>query len=144
MQTKTIQYTDGLHPRSRAAWLLFIPADGSAVIPFKGASVPKVAAASVAGRKQNGKWSSVTYAITLAPGVRTIEGVDGWETGTFTEGLLTARTHVHNGAMPTTWTAVADLLGVTVEVAQAFLRSWRPKGAARIDAAEAETAALLG
>lgn len=130
---ETINYIEGLQPRSRPSFLLLVQADGSGIHRFMGASIPRVCHVSGAQPRANGKWSTTTYSITLAPGVRAIAGVMGWETGKFLEGICA-----------TSWTSLAARLGATEEVTRAFLSTWLPNTAAKLDADDAAIAALLG
>lgn len=103
------------------------------VYPFKGEGIPGVVAIRGTSYRKNGKWSSTTYRLEVASGVRHICGKDGWETGRFAEGLAS----VAKGGPIDLWVEMANALGVTVPAAQEFLRVWRPRAAAVIDAAEA-------
>jgi hypothetical protein len=128
--TNELHYEEGIGSRDRRSWLLFVTA--GEVTPFAGETIPGVAAVVGTQFRKNGKWSSTTYRIVLAPGVCALSGRMGWETGTFREGL---------GALakaPTdTWAEVAAALGVGVPEAQAFLRAFRPTEAAHLDEVDA-------
>lgn len=125
-----IEWSDGLAPRSRRPWLLFIREDD--VIPFEGRNITGVAAIRGTDFKANGKWSYTMYRLRLADGIRHIAGHSGWETGRFVEGLGAA-THK---STPDTWAEVAAALGVSVPSAMEFLRTWRPKAAEKLDETE--------
>jgi hypothetical protein len=131
-----MQWNDGQGHRDRRAWALIL-GPGDVARPFTGESIPGVCAAFVAGANKNGKWSSTTYQVELAEGVRLVSGHEGWDTGTFAEGLASA-THreVHR------WVDLANVLGVSLRAAQAFLRAWRPKAAEALDRIEADLEAL--
>ena len=126
-----IRYNNQMEVRSRASWLLFVK--GDAVFPFRGEDIPGVVAVKGHDFNKAGKWSSTTYRLVLASGVRHVAGHDGFETGRFAEGLGSSL----GTATPDTWSEVAEALGVSVVAAADFLRSWRPKAAATLDAAEA-------
>lgn len=130
-------WDDGLGHRSRKAWCILIAGDSIHV--FVGESIPGVVAVVGSDYNKNGKWSSSTYRMELAAGVRMLSGHDGWETGTFREGL---RSETHK---PTdTWLDLANALGVTLPAAQAFLRAWRPLAAQHYDEVDAALAAVDG
>lgn len=125
-----MKWNDKQGHRDRRAWCLLI-GPGNTIRVFTGESIPGVVAVTGEDYCKQGKWSSSTYEMTLAPGVSTITGHDGWETGTFVEGLglnLAARR----------WVNVANRLGVSVPVAMDFLKTWRPKAAEVLDRIEAD------
>lgn len=126
-----LHWNNGLGSRDRRAWLLFIK-DGT-VLPFKGENIPGVCVVLGVECTRNGKWSSTTFRLEVAEDVRPLSGREGWETGTFLEGLETA-TKIRPIHL---WVEIANALGVTIPKAQDFLRSWRPKAAEKVDATEA-------
>lgn len=132
----TVTYVEGLKPRSRASWCIVVRGDD--VVPFKGASIPGLVAATVTARQANGKWSTVTHSLRLATGARAIIGSDGFETATFAEGLGRAVLR----PTPSTWDEIAACLGVSRAGAMNFMRLHKPKTSAKIDAYEAALAAL--
>jgi hypothetical protein len=87
-------------------------------------------------KKKNGKWSSTTYRLALADGVRTISGHEGWEQGSFREGLTKA---LSDHPATDQWSEIANALGVSLAETQRFLREWR---AEHLDKIEADLAAL--
>lgn len=126
-----ITWSDRIGSRSRAAWLLLIK--GDEVIVFRGETIPGVVAVRGTQYTKEGKWSHTTYSLELANGIRHIAGRDGWETGRFVEGL---------GVQNDIWPEVASKLGVSVPSAMEFLKSWRPKAAAKLDEVEQQLVAL--
>ena len=122
--------------RDRKAWLLVSTAD--AVTAFSGEHIPGKVGVLGEDREKAGKWSNSTFRLKVADGVRLIAGHDGWETGTFAEGLASAV----GVKPPTNWAEMAAALGVSVDAAKAVLKSWRQKAAAKLDAAEAAVAGL--
>jgi hypothetical protein len=129
-------YSNKLAPRRRGAWAIII-GPGDELELFSGTSVPgKVA---VVGRdyKKCGIWSHHIYRLEIAEGVRFIPGHMGFETGTFVEGLRDA-----TGKPADRWHEVAEALGVTLPVAQEFLRAWLPETAKRLDQVEADLASI--
>ena len=123
-------------PRRRRPW-----ADdngpGDELELFSGTSVPGKVAVVGCDYTKNGVWSHSTYRLEVAPGVRFLSGHFGFETGTFTEGLRAAT------RKPTDrWHEVANALGVSLPVAQEFLRGWLPKAAEKLDQIEADLASL--
>ena len=131
-----IVYSDKLAPRRRGAWAIVI-GPGDEIELFTGDSIPgKVA---VVGRdyEKRGVWSHHTYRLEVAPGVRFLHGHFGFETGTFVEGLRAA-----TGQPTDRWHEVANALGVSLPVAQKFLRGWLPVAAQRLDQVEADLASL--
>jgi hypothetical protein len=131
-----ITYSDKMGSRSRSAWAIVI-GPGDELELFAGASVPGKVAVTGHDYTKNGKWSHSTYRLQLAPGVQFLSGHTGWGTGTFVEGLAAAT------SQPTDrWPEVATALGVSLPVAQEFLRAWRPKAAEKLDRIEADLASL--
>jgi len=131
-----ITWKDKMAPRCRRAWAIVV-GPGDEIELFTGDSIPgKVA---VVGRdyKKCGIWSHNIYRLEIAEGVRFIPGHMGFETGTFVEGLRAA-----TGQPTDRWHEVANALGVSLPVAQDFLRAWLPKEARRLDQVEADLASL--
>ncbi len=131
-----ILWSNEMGERGRGAWLLFIKDDE--VIVFRGQNIPGVVVVRGTDYTKNGKWSHTTYRLQLVPGVRQIAGYSGWETGRFVEGLGSAV----GCATPDTWADTAKALGVSVPSVMEFLRSWRPKAAAKLDEVEQALADL--
>lgn len=125
-----MEWNDGIGPRARRAWLLVV-GPGDRVRAFAGESIPGVVAVVATAYHKDGKWSSTTYQIEAAPGVRLIPGRDGWETGTLREALKAPR-----------WVDGANAVGVSLPAWQAFVREWRPKAAAHWDSVEESLASL--
>lgn len=123
-------YCDQLGHRSRAAFCLVV-GPGDQVALFGGHSIPGKLVVVGGDYQKAGKWSASTYRIELAPGVRLVSGHLGWEQGTLREALAANR-----------WTEVASAIGVSLPVAQALVREWRPREAAHLDAVEAQLAEL--
>lgn len=123
------EWSDKLGHRSRHAWLLLVNNDKVTV--FKG-TVPGLVVVVGTTCHTNGKWSETIYRLELAESVRPISGRDGWETGTFAEGLRQV------AASPPIdfWVDLANALGVSLTSAQEFLRGWRPKAAEKFDEVE--------
>ncbi len=129
-------YSDDLAPRRRRAWAIII-GPGDELELFAGTTVPGKVAVVGCDYTKNGVWSHSTYRLEVAPGVRFLSEHFGFETGTFTEGLRAAT------RQPTDrWHEVANALGVSLPVAQKFLRGWLPKEARRLDQVEADLASL--
>lgn len=133
---KSIKWSNQIGSRDRSAWLLFVR--GDEIIPFGGQDIPGVVVVRGTDYEKSGKWSHTTFRLQLADGIREIAGRDGWETGRFVEGLGSAVGH----ATPDTWADTAKALGVSVPSAMEFLRSWRPKAAAKLDEVEQALANL--
>jgi hypothetical protein len=133
-----IEWNDRQGSRDRQAWALIVTAEGT-VLPFTGEPIPGIVAVAGSDYHKDGKWSSTTYRLELAAGCRFVSGYNGWETGRFTEGLLSA---VGRSEPIDRWADVANALGVTLAQAQAFLRAWRPKAAAVLDEVEAALEAV--
>ncbi len=130
MNTNEITWSDGIGPRSRSSFLLFVK--GDEVISFNGSTISGIVVVKGTDYQKNGKWSYHTYRLQLARGVRHIAGRDGWGTGRFVEGLGTAT----GCSTPDTWAEVAQTMGISVPGAMDFLRSWRPKAAEKLDEVE--------
>ncbi|MFH1295222.1 MAG: hypothetical protein ABIH84_01440 [bacterium] len=122
--------------RGRNPFLLFVR--GDEVIVFEGQDVPGVVVVRGTDYTKDGKWSHTTYRLQLATGIRHIAGRDGWETGRFVEGLGSAI----GCKTPDTWAETAKALGISVPSTMEFLRSWRPKAAAKLDEVEQTLADL--
>ena len=134
----TFTWSDQMGSRSRRPWLLLRV--GDAIVPFRGQAIHGTIAIVRERYKKQGKWSHTTYELKTSSLVdEVIPGKDGWETGSFAEGIAAAR---KLDATPATWAEMAAALGVSIGAAQRFLRSWRPKAADKLDATEAEMAAL--
>lgn len=126
----SIEWSDGIGARRRNPFLLFLR--GDEVIAFRGQSIPGVVVVRGTDYEKSGKWSHTTFRLQLADGIREIAGRDGWETGRFVEGLGSAV----GTSTPDTWADTAKAFGVSVPSAMEFLRSWRPKAAAKLDEVE--------
>lgn len=131
-----VVYSDELASRRRRPWAIII-GPGDEIELFAGESIPGKVAVVGCDYTQQGVWSHTTYRLAVAPGVRFLAGHFGFETGTFLEGLRAAT------RKPTDrWHEVANALGVSLPVAQKFLRAWLPKEARRLDQVEADLASL--
>lgn len=133
---KDMVWSNEIGSRGRKPFLLFIR--GDEVIVFLGENIPGVVVVRGTDYTRNGKWSHTTYRLQIADGIREIAGRDGWETGRFVEGLACAV----SCKTPDTWADIAKALGVSVPSAMDFLRSWRPKAAAKLDEVEESLMAL--
>ena len=131
-----IIYSDKMGSRSRSSWAIIV-GPGDELELFTGKSIPGKVAIVGEDYKKAGKWSHSTYRLVLAEGIQFISGHMGWETGTFVEGLASA-----TGMPADRWHEVANALGVSLPVAQEFLRGWRPKAAEKLDQIEADLASL--
>lgn len=136
MEQKTVTYSDELGNRRREAWALIV-GPGDEIELFSGKSIPGKVAVIGRDYKKQGVWSHNTYRLQLAPGVRFISGHMGWETGSFPEGLRDA-----TGKPTDRWHEIANALGVSLPVAQAFLREWLPKRSELLDKVESDLASL--
>lgn len=133
---KKVVYSDELASRRRRPWAILI-GPGDELELFAGESIPGKVAVVGCDYEKNGVWSHSTYRLAVADGVRFLAGHFGFETGTFLEGLRAAT------RKPTDrWHEVANALGVSLPVAQNFLRAWLPKEARRLDQVEADLASL--
>jgi len=84
MSTETathITWNDQIGKRGRRPWLLLIKDD--VIHSFEGDSIPGIVAVVGYDYQPNGKWSNTTFRLALAPGVRAISGLNGWNTATF-------------------------------------------------------------
>ena len=133
---KKVVYSDKLAPRRRRPWAIII-GPGDEIELFTGESIPRKVAVVGCDYTKNGVWSHSTYRLEVAPGVRFLSGHFGFETGTFTEGLRAA-----TGKPTDRWHEVANALGVSLPVAQEFLRGWLPVAAQKLDQVEADLASL--
>jgi hypothetical protein len=134
-----ITWSDKMGHRGRSAWALVV-VDGK-IMRFAGESIPGIVAVKAKKYEKNGKWSNTTYALAIGKGVRFIGGKNGWETGSFREGLRDALPADSRKSIDG-WADIASELGVEVSEAQRFLRAFRPREADEIDAAEAAIASL--
>lgn len=133
---KQIVWSDEMGSRGRSPFLLLIK--GDEVIVFHDENIPGVVVVRGSDYTKSGKWSHTTFRLQLADGIREIAGRNGWETGRFVEGLASAV----GCKTPDTWADTATALGVSVPGAMEFLRSWRPKAAAKLDEVEQALADL--
>lgn len=123
-----LEWSDEMGSRGRAAWLVLVK--GGTITAFAGASIPGLVAVLGSQYRKNGKWSHTSYRLALAPGVTAIRGQDGWEEGTFCEGLAQAARDIDGYRPPVdSWSEVAKVLGVSVCEAERFLRNWNRRGA---------------
>lgn len=134
----SLTWSDKLGHRERKAWLLLVKNEQIHV--FLGEDIGGVVVVVGTSYEQNGKWSHTSYRLAIADGVRAIAGHNGWETGTFLEGLRKA-THAPVAACDT-WQGVADTLRVPIAVAKDFLRSYKKVAASKIDERESKLEAL--
>jgi hypothetical protein len=126
-------WSDRIGSRSRKAWLLLVR--GDEIVVFRGQTIRGIIVVRGSDHEKAGKWSHSTYRLMTAVGVRHIAGRDGWELGTFAEGLREA---VGSKKPIDSWANVAEALGVSVPSAQKFLREWRPAEAEKLDQVERE------
>lgn len=126
---KQIEWSDELGSRSRQPWLILV-ANGQ-LYTFKGKDIPGVVAISSSRYVKNGKWSHTNYKLALAEGVREYPGKQGWNDGTYREGI---------GAY--TWVAAANYYSIPLQVFKSFLKEWKPKAAEWYDNTEASIAAI--
>ena len=131
----SLTWSDQQGHRNRRAWLLIIYHDTITV--FSGQSLPGTVAVVDSRYSKNGKWSHTTYQLELADKVTAIAGTDGWEDGTFREGLAAA-----TGKPTSRWFDLANTLGVSLTSAQQWLRGWRPKAAEHYDEVETMLASV--
>lgn len=135
--TATMSWSNRMGSRGRKAWMLLIK--GERIVSFNGQDIPEMVVVRGTDYHKDGKWSHTTFRLELAPNVRAISGMDGWETGRFVEGLRSA---VCASAPIDTWADVANALGVSVPSAMSFLKEWRPKAAATLDEVDAQLSTL--
>jgi len=136
--TVELEWSDGLGPRARSPFLIFVRGGSDEVVAFAGSDIPGVVVVRGTDYAKSGKWSHTTYRLRLAVGVRHIAGREGWETGTFAEGIGSAA----GRETPDTWGEMAARLGVSVPAAMEFLRAWKPKAAEKLDEVELALAKL--
>ena len=124
-------WSDRQGHRDRRAWALVVR--GDEIRPFVGATIPGLIVVVSRESRKDGKWSHSTYRLAVAAGARFIGGHQGWETGTWLEGLAAA-----TGApgTPGTWDEVAAALRVSRGAAAGFVRVFRPGAADDLDAVE--------
>lgn len=120
------QYNDGLCPGGRRPRLYL--AKGGEVRKFAGENIPGFCAIAAQKYEKNGKWSSTTYQLELAPGVRPLEFLSPLH-GTWGDGF-------------TSWGEVAGELQLPIEVAQALVRAEYTKTGERLDKLEAFAASV--
>ncbi len=140
MSTETathITWNDQIGKRGRRAWLLLIKDD--VIHSFQGDSIPGVVAVIGYDFEPKGKWSSTTFRLALAPGVRAISGLNGWNTATFREGLRAA---LRWPEPLDRWHEIANAMGVSLSSVQAFLHAFKPKEAEELDKVEEDLAAV--
>lgn len=129
-------WTEQLGHRSRRPWCLVV--HQGTVSRFAGTDMPGILAVVGTDYRKDGKWSSTTYRLAVAGGVRIVSGHMGWETGTFREGLRKSLL-----APPLDrWADLASALGISVQAVQQLVRPWLPGEAADLDRVEEQMAAL--
>jgi hypothetical protein len=94
---------------------------------------PRVVVLQEDYKKVGQKWSHSTWTIAVPDAMEVISFRDGWETGTWTEGL---------DIPADTWPAWAERLHVSIDSVQQFLRVNMPEIATRIDETEAALLAV--
>ena len=104
-----INWEDGIGSRGRTKGLLIIPQGGQPYW-FKGGSDDNV---KVAGSHytKNGKWSHTEYELEISEDVRALPVTQGWESGRWKEGFLSALNLDPLGK----WDDIAGTLGVPKE-----------------------------
>ena len=80
VESERINYNDGMGHRSRQVSLLLYTPDY--IEEFKGESTELCTVTGV-GHNQNGKWSSSTFEITIAPGVKYSKIQQDWDMGVY-------------------------------------------------------------
>ena len=118
-------YDDGLVSGGRRPRLYL--ACGAEVARFEGQTIPNFCAIAAQKYTKQGKWSHTTFQLHLAPGVRALEFLSPLH-GTWGDDLPS-------------WGAVAEALGLPVDVAQAIVRAEYKETAERLDKLEAFAAA---
>lgn len=124
-------FSDKRHSRGRYAHLFLVRKTDEKIVEFKGQSIPEFCVVVGDHYTKNGKWSGSDYTIEIPESVSAREFTDGWETGTFREGTGAGN-----------WIECANWFGVSVPVAQEYLRENRPNAAAYYDTLDAELTAL--
>lgn len=130
-----MKWRDGRRARGRRAWLILVA--GGTCHLFAGSDIPEVVGVLGASYTRDGKWSSTTYRLSLFPPVRAIDGTDGWNGGSFREGL-SAATSLPVG----TWSEMANALGVAISEARRFVGHEWPRDAEELDRVEAVLSAV--
>lgn len=115
------EYNNGLCSGGRTPRLYL--AKGREIVKFQGANIPGFCAIASEKYEKNGKWSNTTYHLSLLPGVRPLH--------------FLSPLHGMWGDNLESWGAVAEKLGLPVEVAQALIRNEYKKTAERLDNLEA-------
>lgn len=119
-------WSDGRHCGGRFERLYF--AKGGQAHKFSGETIPGVAVVVGSSYNKNGKWSSTTYKLELAPGVAPVR--------------LCSPLHGTWGETLTGWAAAMAELGLPYEATREIVLAEYPKTAARLDAVEAALEAI--
>jgi hypothetical protein len=114
------EYNDGLRPGGRRPRLYL--AKGGQVQRFNGKDIPGFCVITSEVYSKEGKWSNTTYVLDLAPGVRPI--------------YFLSPLHGTWGEHFESWGAVAEFLGLPIEVARQVVRDEYPRTAERLDQVE--------
>ena len=131
--TSLLSWSDKINIAFRDVFLLLInEEDGDKIEVFRGATIPGLV--TVIGKKtvEACNFNYTNYHLQLSDKVRYIAGMNGFETGSFLEGLAQA---TGCSSVPITWEETARALGISVTSTMNFLRDWRPKTAGMLDRA---------
>jgi len=131
-----ITYCNKQGSRDRKAFAVVISPTGD-VAEFSGVSIPKVLAVTAEKFVKEGKWSNTTYTLTLADGVRLIQGRAGFESGLLSDGVASATSKPCN-----TWEELALAMGAPLPSVEKWLRQAAPRSALTLDERAAALAAL--
>jgi hypothetical protein len=123
-----MEWRDGLRPGGRTPRLYVIVDGGRAVHKFTGETIPGVLVVLSAQYHQCGKWSSTTYQIQTARGVRAVE--------------LLSPLHGTWGDSFTSWLDAAQALGCDVDSAREITRVEYRKTFERLEALDAALESL--
>lgn len=114
------EYNDGLRPGGRRPRLYL--AKGGEVQKFTGSNIEGFCAVATSQYSKSGKWSSTTYQLDLAPGVRPLYFLSRLH-GTWGDGLGS-------------WGEVAEQLGLPIETAKAIVTAEYSDTASRLNRLE--------
>jgi len=131
------EWSDEVKSRRRRPWLLLIKA--GKITSFSGESIPGLVAVVGSNYVKCGRWSYTDYRLEIADDVRAIAGRQGWNNGTFREGLAGA---VGSKQPLDRWSDVATALGVSLPECRRFLKAEFPAEAAELDKIEAALEAV--
>jgi hypothetical protein len=137
----TFQYNDKLGSRSRKV-NLYLVHDGKISI-FTGQNMPGIVAILRQKYTKDGKWSNTSYELLLKEGVIPVVVRQGWDSGTWAEGMGEHHPSRKYGTWED-WFEAWSVYGVGAVEAERFCRGSLERAAISFDAVRQAVASLYG